>query len=161
MPEFFWVPHALKTAQKVVPVESGQRVLQALAKYQHRHFQFLFTGDKSWMFYADNHRTTWVASWEDIDELERPLHSQQKTILTILFNGTGEYNIAILPARQNDSHILCGTCAYASDGISVFEALRRREAKSSSAKAGRIAWLKSLWRSSLIDVGVCSLSWAT
>jgi hypothetical protein len=39
-------------------------------------------------------------SWDDVDELEQPSHFQQKTTLTIVFNGTGEYNIALLPAGQ-------------------------------------------------------------
>jgi hypothetical protein len=41
-----------------------------------------------------------VPSWECVDEIERPSHIQQKTMLTILLNGTREYKIAILPAAQ-------------------------------------------------------------
>jgi histone-lysine N-methyltransferase SETMAR len=42
----------------------------------------------------------WVASWDDVDEIERPSHFNQKTMLTIFFNGTGEHKIAILPEGQ-------------------------------------------------------------
>jgi hypothetical protein len=42
----------------------------------------------------------WVASWDDADDIERPSHFRQKTMLTIFFNGTGEYKMAILPLGQ-------------------------------------------------------------
>jgi hypothetical protein len=45
-------------------------------------------------------------------------------------------------------------------GISVFEAIRRMEAKSSSERRRRIASSISLWPSPTIEVAVGSLSWA-
>jgi hypothetical protein len=42
----------------------------------------------------------WVASWDDVDEIERPSHFQQKTMLTIFFNRTGECKMEILPPGQ-------------------------------------------------------------
>jgi hypothetical protein len=73
-----WVLHTLVSAQKVVRVELAQRTLQVLAKYKHSRFHFLCTGDESWMFYAYNHRRMWVASWGDVDEIERPSHFQPR-----------------------------------------------------------------------------------
>jgi hypothetical protein len=90
----------LTLAQKVVRVELAERMLQALANHQRSYFHFLFTGDESWMFYAHNDWTVWVPSWDDVDQIERSSHFQQKTMLTIFFNGTGEYKIAMLPAGQ-------------------------------------------------------------
>jgi hypothetical protein len=49
------------------------------------------------MLYAYDHRTRWVASSGDVDEIERPSHFHQKTVFTVFFNGTEEYKIAILP----------------------------------------------------------------
>jgi hypothetical protein len=80
--------------------ELAQSMLQALAKHEHTNYHFPFTGDKSWMFYTYDHRTRWVASWDDVDEIERPSHFHQKTRFTVFFNSTGEHNIAILPAGQ-------------------------------------------------------------
>jgi hypothetical protein len=94
------MPHTLTRVQKVVRVELAERMLQALTKHERSHFSFFFTGDESWMFYAYNHRTVWVPSWDDGEEIERPSHFQQKTPLTVFFNGTHEYKIAILPAGQ-------------------------------------------------------------
>jgi hypothetical protein len=37
---------------------------------------------------------------DDVDEIDRPSYFHQKTIFTILFNGTREYKIAILPEGQ-------------------------------------------------------------
>jgi hypothetical protein len=91
-----WVPHTLTTAQKVVRAELAQSTLQALAKHQHTHFHFLLTGDEIWIFSAHDHRTMWVASGDDVEEIERPSHFRQNTMVTILFNGTGECKIAIL-----------------------------------------------------------------
>jgi histone-lysine N-methyltransferase SETMAR len=42
----------------------------------------------------------WVASWDDAEEIGRPSHIQQKTMVTIFFNGTDECKIAILPQRH-------------------------------------------------------------
>jgi hypothetical protein len=95
-----WVPHTLTLAQKLMCAELAQSMLQALVKHEHTNYHFVFTGDESWMFYAYDHRTRWVASWDDVDEIERPSHFHQKTMFTIFFNGTGEYKIAILPEGQ-------------------------------------------------------------
>jgi hypothetical protein len=95
-----WVPHTLTAVQKVVRAELAERKLQALAKHERSHFHFSFTGDESWMFYAYNHWTMWVLFWDGVDEIERLSHFQQKTMLAIFFNRTGEYKIAILAAGQ-------------------------------------------------------------
>jgi hypothetical protein len=52
------------------------------------------------MFYVYDHRTRWVASWDDVDEIEWLPHFYQKTMFTVFFNGTGECKIAILPEGQ-------------------------------------------------------------
>jgi hypothetical protein len=52
------------------------------------------------MFHACDYQTRWAASWDDVDEIERPSHFHQKTVFTIFFNGTGEYKIAILPKGE-------------------------------------------------------------
>jgi hypothetical protein len=80
-----WVPHTLTTAQKRERVELAERMLQALAKYKRNHFHFLFTGEEPSMFYAYNHRTMWGPSWDDVDEIERPSHFPQETMLMIFF----------------------------------------------------------------------------
>jgi hypothetical protein len=95
-----WVPHTLTPAQKLIRAELAQSMLQALTKHEHTNYHFPFTGDQSWMFYVYDHRTKWVASWDDVDEIERPSHLHQKTRFTVFFNGTGEYNIAIPPDGQ-------------------------------------------------------------
>jgi hypothetical protein len=41
-----------------------------------------------------------VASWDDINRIERHSHFQQKTILTIFFNGTSESKAATLVVGQ-------------------------------------------------------------
>jgi hypothetical protein len=95
-----WVPHTLTAAQKVVHVELAERMLQALAKHKCGHFHVLFIGDESWMLYVYDHWTKWVPSWDDVDEIQRPSHFQQKMMSTVLFNRTREYKIAMLPAGQ-------------------------------------------------------------
>jgi hypothetical protein len=95
-----WVPHTLTPAQKLMRAELAQSMLQGLAKHEHTNYHFPFSGDESWMFYAYNHRTRWAASWDDVDEIERPSHLHQKTMFTVFFNGTGEYKIMITPDGQ-------------------------------------------------------------
>jgi hypothetical protein len=41
-----------------------------------------------------------VAYWDDIDEVEGPSDFQEKTMVTIFVNGTGDYKIVILPKGQ-------------------------------------------------------------
>jgi hypothetical protein len=65
-----WVPHLLTPAQKVMRAELAQTMLQGLAMQEHTNYHFLLTCDESWMFCADDHRTRWVASWDDVDEFE-------------------------------------------------------------------------------------------
>jgi hypothetical protein len=93
------VPHTLIPAQKVTRTELPQSMLQALTKHKHTNYHFLFTGDESWMFSADDHRTRQVASWDNVDEIEQPSHFHQKTMFTIFFNGR-EYTIGILSEVQ-------------------------------------------------------------
>jgi hypothetical protein len=57
-----WVPHTLTPAQKLMRAELAQSMLQALVKHKHTNYRFPFTGDESWMFYAYDHRTRWIAS---------------------------------------------------------------------------------------------------
>jgi hypothetical protein len=64
------VSHTLTAAQKVIRVKLAQHMIQVLVKYKRSHFHFLFTGDESWMFSACNHRTMWLASWDDVDEIK-------------------------------------------------------------------------------------------
>jgi hypothetical protein len=80
--------------------ELVQSMLQALAKHEHTNYHFPFAGDESWMVYAYDHRTRWVASWDDVDEIERPSHFHQKTMFTVFLNGTWEYKITIPPDGQ-------------------------------------------------------------
>jgi hypothetical protein len=84
----------------VVRVELAERILQAVAKHERSYFHLLFTGDESWLFYAHNHRTMCVPPRDDVDEIERPSHFQQKTMRTICFNGTRAHKIPIPPAGQ-------------------------------------------------------------
>jgi hypothetical protein len=67
-----WVSQALRAAEKVMRAELAQSTLQALAKHEHVNFLFLFTGDETWMFSASDHRTMWLASWDDAEQIGRP-----------------------------------------------------------------------------------------
>jgi hypothetical protein len=48
-----WVPYTLTASQKVLCCELAQRMLQAPSKHIHGKLDFLFPGDKSWMFDRD------------------------------------------------------------------------------------------------------------
>jgi hypothetical protein len=51
--------------------ELAQSMLQALAKHEHPNYHFLFTGDKSWMVYAYDHRTRWIASCDECGDISK------------------------------------------------------------------------------------------
>jgi hypothetical protein len=68
-----WVLHTLTPLQKAANVELAQGMLHDLAKHEQIKFHFLFAGDELWMFYTYDHRTMWMISWDDVDEIERQL----------------------------------------------------------------------------------------
>jgi hypothetical protein len=82
-----WVLHTLTPLQKAAHVELTQGMFHDLAKHEQIKFPFLFTGDESWMLYTYDHRTMWIVSWDDVDEIERQLDCQEKTMFTIVLNG--------------------------------------------------------------------------
>jgi hypothetical protein len=77
------VPHMLVATQKVVPGELAQSMAQVLAKHKCCHSLFPFTFDEPRMFDVYNHRTIWVASWDDFGGIDRLSHFWQKTMLTV------------------------------------------------------------------------------
>jgi hypothetical protein len=97
-----WVPHTLTPLQKAANVELAQEMFQELTKLEKIKFHFLFIGDELWMFYTYDHRTMWMISWDDVDTIERQLDCQEKTMLTIVLNGTSDYKIVILPKGRKD-----------------------------------------------------------
>jgi hypothetical protein len=76
-------------------------MLQTLESYAASNFHFLWPGDESWMFQKCYHRTLWAASWEEVDELERPTHYHWKRMVTVFCNGTREYSMNILPRSRS------------------------------------------------------------
>jgi hypothetical protein len=66
-----WVPHTKTRDHKLIRAEMTQSMLQGLAKHMNTNYHFLFRGDESWMFYACDHRTRCVTSWDDVDEIGR------------------------------------------------------------------------------------------
>jgi hypothetical protein len=47
-----------------------------------------------------DYQTRWIASCDDIDEIEQPSPFHQKTMFTGLFNRTNEFKMVILPEGQ-------------------------------------------------------------
>jgi hypothetical protein len=68
------------------------------------------------MFCADDHRSRWVPSWEDIDEVDRSSHFHQKMMFAIFSNRTG-YTKLRLSSRgiKDEWHILLRMCAEPSE----------------------------------------------
>jgi hypothetical protein len=50
-------------------------------------------------------RSTIVASWEEVEEVERPSYHQSKGMLTVFFNGMGVFFIKFLPEGQKMNSI--------------------------------------------------------
>jgi hypothetical protein len=51
----------------------------------------------------------WAASWEEVDELERPTHYHRKTMVSVSVNGRGEYFLNGLPrSRSIDTSYFTG-----------------------------------------------------
>jgi hypothetical protein len=105
-----WIPHMLTQPQKDARVESAETMLRELVKHQASNFRFLFAADESWLFYAYHHETMCAASWDDVDEIERPSHFHKKTMFVIFFNGTGDHTSVILPQGQRMNTIFFIEC---------------------------------------------------
>jgi hypothetical protein len=52
------------------------------------------------MFYAYGLFTEWVASWEEVEEADRPAHHKPKRTLSVFFNGIGVFVVNIQPESQ-------------------------------------------------------------
>jgi hypothetical protein len=61
------------------------------------------------MFYDYDYETTWAASWEEVDELERPTHCHRKTIVIVFLTGPGQFFLNILLwSRSMDTNYFAG-----------------------------------------------------
>jgi hypothetical protein len=58
------MPYTEISLQQAARVELARGILQELAKHEQIQYLVLLTGDEWWMFYAYDHRTMWVASWD-------------------------------------------------------------------------------------------------
>jgi histone-lysine N-methyltransferase SETMAR len=95
-----WVPHTLTDEQKGKRAQLAGSMLAELEMHRASNFHFLYTGDESWLFYHYDQQHMWAASWEEVDDLERPSHHQKKTMLTVFFNGTGQFFMNLMPPRE-------------------------------------------------------------
>jgi histone-lysine N-methyltransferase SETMAR len=95
-----WVPHTLTVEQKAKRAQLAGSMLSELEMHRASNFHFIYTGDESWLFYHYDQQRMWVASWEDVEEIERPSNHQKKTMLTVFFNGSGQFMMNLLPARE-------------------------------------------------------------
>jgi hypothetical protein len=56
------------------------------------------------MLYTYKQRWFWIAPWEELCEVERPTHHEKKRMISVFFNGTGQYFTDWLPeGRTMDS----------------------------------------------------------
>jgi hypothetical protein len=92
-----WVPHTLTVDQKAKRAQYAEAMLQILAAHESARFHFRYTGNESWLLYSYHERIRLIASWDDISVVEHPSHYHKKTILSVFFNGTGQFLINILP----------------------------------------------------------------
>jgi hypothetical protein len=92
-----WVPHLLTQGEKDKRTVSSKQMLETLRAHRKTSFQYLYTGDESWILYTYNQRSFWIAPWEQVPEVERPTHHQKKQMLSVFFNGTGHYVTDWLP----------------------------------------------------------------
>jgi histone-lysine N-methyltransferase SETMAR len=94
-------------------------MLRVLEDHVRTGFKCIFTGDETWLFHDYCQPTRWVASWEEVEEVQRPTHKQAKTMVTIFFNGRGGWTIDLLPkgTKMNSSYfvdnVLQGAIRYA------------------------------------------------
>jgi hypothetical protein len=91
---------SIDTCSKNDAYRIGAKHVTSVSKARHTNYHFLFTGDQPWTIYVCDYRTGWVASWDDVDEIEQPSYFRQKTMFAIFFKSTEEYEIAILPEGQ-------------------------------------------------------------
>jgi hypothetical protein len=77
--------------------ELAGTILRTLEVLQCSHFRYIFTGDESWIFYSHARTHQWVASMDDLEEMEPESHFNEKQMLTVFFNITDEWIMTIMP----------------------------------------------------------------
>jgi hypothetical protein len=92
----YWVPHTLTIDQKAKRAQYAEAMLRIIAVHESARFHFLYTDDESWLLYSYHERTRWVSSWDNAPIVERPSHYHKKKMLSVFFNGTGQFLIDIL-----------------------------------------------------------------
>jgi hypothetical protein len=75
-------------------------MLATLAEHKETDFPSLSAGDETWIFYENHHDTAWLASWEEPEEFQKPTHHQKKSMVTIFFNGVGQFYVNVFSQRQ-------------------------------------------------------------
>jgi histone-lysine N-methyltransferase SETMAR len=95
-----WIPHVLTEDQKAKRTEFAQSMLATLAEHRDTSFRYLLTGDETWMFYAYYKKRYWMSPWEDVEEVQRPSHHQKKRMLSVFFNGQGDFFCNFLPEGE-------------------------------------------------------------
>jgi histone-lysine N-methyltransferase SETMAR len=92
-----WVPHTLSADQKQNRVDHAESMLRDLKKHESSGFNFIFTGDESWIFYDNPRKKMWVADVCELDQVQRPSHFAKKVMLTVFFNGRGQCTVDLMP----------------------------------------------------------------
>jgi histone-lysine N-methyltransferase SETMAR len=90
----------VNSGPKVAREHVAKNMLEILATHAASTFHFLFTGDESWLLYADHVRTMWTLCPENADQVQGASHVTKKTMATMFFNGTRLHMIDILPQNQ-------------------------------------------------------------
>jgi hypothetical protein len=88
-----WFPHLLADDQNIKRAQTAQAMLATLAQHQETDSQSLFAGDETWISDENHYDIVWLPSWEEPEEFQKPTHHQKKSMVTIFFNGVGQFHV--------------------------------------------------------------------
>jgi hypothetical protein len=78
-----WIPHTLTVAQKVERQDLAKRIHDIPSEDAVSNFHFRVTGDESWLLDTCHVRMMSTLCPGHVEEIERPYHPAQKTMLTV------------------------------------------------------------------------------
>jgi hypothetical protein len=86
----------LTSAEMVKRPKMANSMLAVLEKHEASDFHVLYTGDESLVSCATHCYTMWPTSRAEVNQVVLPSPHQPKRMITLFFNGTGQYMLNIL-----------------------------------------------------------------
>jgi hypothetical protein len=98
-----WGPRLLSEADKHAQAQLPFALFEILQHQNDRAGHDIVTLDESWFYFTTEHELIWLPEGTEAPERERITVQSRKTMVAIVWNSTGFYQIVALPKRMKSS----------------------------------------------------------